>query len=308
MTMCKSALACDRLPWEEPYDFQRQDDFVQEPIVNTRTAPMTIGEGILCNNGIVLATDTEYTTGSLKTFGPKLFKAADRRDVAAIIAGAGSVSFMKTAAEKIGIKIGGLPKDPNTESVKDAAEEALLQFYKTHVYPVPEGIRPQFGLLIGVWTAVDGLRLYKSNLTNIVQEPTYATIGVGQYVACYAVDLVRGRDIGVEQGKVIAAFSIKAAKDYVSGCGKKTNIWTLDEVGNIQRLSPAEIKDLEEYCEDLTNALQFAQLGLDIGEISKDEMDALVGDFRQSLTDFKEKQQKRAEAREKALMKMAKQQ
>ncbi len=128
---------------------------------------MTIGVGLLCNDGIVLASDTEYTTGVLTTLGPKIFKATQRSDVVVIVAGAGRVPFMKAAVEKIGKKVSQLPADPSTEDVKDAAEDALLSFYTKHVYPVPEDIRPEFDLILGVW-ASDGLQLYNTDLTTLI--------------------------------------------------------------------------------------------------------------------------------------------
>lgn len=263
---------------------------------------MTIGVGLLCTDGIVLATDTEYTTGGvLKTYGPKLFTACDRKDVVAIVAGAGSVPFMKTAVDLIGSAIKKLPVSVSTEDAKGAAEKALLEFHRRHIYPVPKDIRPSFSLILGLWT-FDGLSLFKSTLSNLVLAPEYETVGIGQYVACYALELVRARYVQVEQGKFVAVYCIKAAKDYVSGCGKKTNLWALDEKGNIERSSAGEVADIEEYCADLTNALRFAQLGLDIGELGKAEMDTLVSEFRDSITEFKAKQQKWAKVRERKLL------
>ncbi len=133
--------------------------------------------------------------------------------------------------------------------------------------------------------------------------PNYETVGIGQYVACYALDLVRNPVIGVERGKFIAAYGIKAAKDYVDGCGKKTNIWTLDDAGVIHYATASEIADLEEYCDALTDALSFLPAGLDFDDLSPADLDTLVQDFRSSLAEFKIKQKKRQDARQRALMK-----
>lgn len=259
---------------------------------------MTIGVGLLCRNGIVLGTDTQYTTGGfLKTFGPKIFKVAKRADVAVILAGAGRVPFMKTAVERIGRAVEQLPADPSAESVKEAAEDALLKFYTRHIYPAPKDIRPSFELLVGSWT-VEGLHLYKSDLTNLVPVAEYGFLGIGEYVACHALELIRGSDIGIEQGKCVAAYSIKAAKDYADACGKETKIWTLDDGGEIQQLSAQEICDIEQYCDGLEQSMQFLLLGLDVEDLSEPEFDILVDSFRRSLASFKLKQK---EHKDKAL-------
>jgi len=87
---------------------------------------VTIGIGFVCSNGIVLATDKQYTTQytefGLKKEGPKLFVASDRSDLAVIIAAAGNVPFMKMAAGRLKDAFGRLV-NPSEQDVKETIED-----------------------------------------------------------------------------------------------------------------------------------------------------------------------------------------
>src|SRR5437867_3380692 len=76
---------------DSPYPLLRYPSPLPKP-----ERAVTIGVGFKCSDGIVLATDTQYTSGPLKTHGPKLFPLfapIELPDLAVVVAGAGRVSF-----------------------------------------------------------------------------------------------------------------------------------------------------------------------------------------------------------------------
>ena len=158
---------------------------------------MTIGIGFKCRDGIVLATDTKYTQGDYKSHGPKLFTLFaphDLPDLAVVIAGAGTVPFMKGAVAKIEEHLRELDA-PNDKSVQRTIESTLLEYFALHVFPRPSHWDQVYvELLIGLWTRHDGFTLLASDDTNVLPVTHYGTaaraIGLGKYVADYALGLV----------------------------------------------------------------------------------------------------------------------
>lgn len=272
---------------------------------------MTIGVGFKCDDGIVLATDSQYTTGGLiKTHGPKLFIVAERPDLSVLIAGAGSVSFMKMAVRMIEARVKQMPEGSATLSgVVGEIENILLNVFTKHIYiyPAAPESQPVFNLLIGVWISNEGLHLFQSDLTSVTSVSEYSCIGLGIYVSEFALGLMHRSDIGIEEAKFLAAYCIKAAKDYVDDCGKDTKIYVLSKQGAISRVGLGEIKDTDEYIENLSDSLRYLPMGLEIDDDS--DLDSLVGLFRQAIVDFRDKQRKRKEsiraAKEKRLAKAA---
>src|ERR1051326_3018385 len=241
---------------------------------------MTIAAGFICRDGIVFATDTQYSVGGLlKTDGPKLFNVAERSDLSVVIAGAGTVPFMRMAVGDIETALGQLPDGTATLSnTKKVIEDVLMNVFTVHVYPVP-GDRPEFELLVGIRTQPDVLHLFRTYLTTVVPVSDYACIGVGVYVSHFALSLMYRADVSVTEATFLAVYCIKAAKDYVDGCGKHTRLQVIRSDDNIRRVYPNEIRDTEGYCEDLYEAMQFFVLGTDYETLEDSSLDILMGQF-----------------------------
>ena len=60
---------------------------------------MTIALGFKCEDGIALASDSQYSAGLSKTRGQKIFVIPSNGHYALTVAGAGSVANMKRAVE-----------------------------------------------------------------------------------------------------------------------------------------------------------------------------------------------------------------
>jgi 20S proteasome alpha/beta subunit len=227
---------------------------------------VTIAVGFLCTDGIVLGADTQYTqhytTFGLKTQGPKLFVVADRPDLAVIVAGAGSVSFMKMAVDKLKQAFSGL-SIPSGTQIRDTVEVVLLDFFTKHVYNVPDYKQPDFKLLIGARTNRNDFSLWETSLTSVAQleEWDHVCIGIGNTVSSYALTITRGAGL-VEWAKLRAAFCVNAAKRNVDGCGGPTRLLTLTANG-VEHVGVLEIEAAEKYADELLayigTALNYAE-------------------------------------------------
>jgi len=134
----------------------------------------------------------------------------------------------------------------------------------------------------------------------VVSVSDYACIGVGVYVSHFALSLMYRTDVGATEATFLAVCCIKAAKDYVDGCGKRTRVQVIRSDGKIQSVYPNEIRDTEDYCEELCEAIQFFVLGTDCENLADSSLDVLMRQFREAIVRFREKQIKRRADREKA--------
>jgi 20S proteasome alpha/beta subunit len=262
---------------------------------------VTIGIGFKCNDGLVLATDTKYTEGDFKSHGPKLFQLlgpVERPDLAVVIAGAGHVPFMKRAIEDIDSALRALSA-PSTENVRTTTESVLVAFYEKHVYPRPSHWwSAEFELILGVWTQTDGYVMLSSNGTTVSPVVTLGTastcIGLGKHVSEYALALVFQSTLSVENAKFMAAFAIKAAKDYVDSCGGETKIYTLKDDASgfrVHRVMKVEVETAEKYSVELYDTAKYLLDTLDTESIADDEsVDVVMGIIKESITDFRKKQ------------------
>jgi 20S proteasome alpha/beta subunit len=226
---------------------------------------MTIGIGFLCHDGIVLATDTQYTRGVYKGHGPKifpLFAPPDRSDLVAVIAGAGRVAYMQRCAEKIKGAL-ATSSNPTQKDLQGIIENELLAFYQRYIYPSPNPDRSAFELIIGAWTGADkAYSLFKTEdivVTSVASpgKSSYCTIGSGFSVADYALGLTYDESKSVADATFLAAFCVKAAKDYVDYCGGNTHIYTIrNSPYRVHHLPDVIVKEAESISVELFDLLK----------------------------------------------------
>lgn len=298
------------LPHEEPENFHEKPyrtkrDFPPEyrDALPPPERVVTIGIGFKCSDGILLATDTQYTRGGIKSHGPKLFDLVEpvkHPDVSVLVAGAGSVPFMKLAIDKIEERL-AKTADPSLDDVKVLVEDVLVRVFTDHIYPIPEYKQSQdFELMLGVWTKRDGYGLFTTALTAVTQvakEGTgYCCIGSGIPLSEYALELSYQDGLNVENAKFLAIFCIKAAKDHVGSCGGATKIHTLTNDGMRDRVMRGNVAALEQYSEDLFNALKYVFKCLDFDNVYHEAMTfQAIEALRHSIFNFKVSQEKRKE-------------
>jgi hypothetical protein len=277
---------------------------------------MTIGIGFKCDDGILLAADTQYTKGAYKGHGPKIFPlfnglglGQERSDLSVVIAGSGRVAFMTRAIEKLEPALGSLT-DPTFGDIQHVLEEELLDFYETYIYPKPDSSREReerygFELLIGVWAKAEPskFQLFKSEDVTVNKVQGKAAIGMGFSVADYALDLMHQYPLSVDGTIFPAALAIKAAKDHVDYCGGHTIMWTIRgdaKPRRVQRVSGDEVLEAEEYSEEMFEAVRDL-----VAFIEPETISVGISDPAQKIMDFKHKQQERRAKRERMLQRIA---
>jgi len=252
---------------------------------------MTIGVGFKCDDGVVLAADTQHS-GALKLRGEKVFEIAGTPGITVCIAGAGRVSLIRKAVELIGkdISKGGASTD-----IPGVVERVLATVHQKHIYPY-QGIeenRPSLQLLVGVWTKDAPFYLLDTDQTvpNFVED--YAVIGSGGNIAEYIIKTSRGYINTVADAKYLAAYAVAMAKTYDLFCGGETRIKTLSQEGAIGTASAGDVRDWELFFEDLLDANKMTISGLNIDAFEDHDIDLLVEGYKTNLLKFRDKARQR---------------
>jgi hypothetical protein len=204
---------------------------------------MTIALGLLASDGIVIAADTQESTGDyMKGDQSKLMSFASMQagkpEVgslagACVISGAGDSGYVRALTIELGsvflanqdtvaINVGA------QESLQCKFQECLRKFYKEHVIPFasfPFKDRPDVEMLLGIYRRF-GLSLFVTERTLVNMVVPYKAIGMG-YVFAELLLKKLYRRATVQQLELLAAYIVFMTKESVETCGKYTQITTI---------------------------------------------------------------------------------
>jgi 20S proteasome alpha/beta subunit len=276
----------------------RRRRYLQLPRVQRRKERMTIGVGFKKADGIVLATDAQYTS-DLKRQGEKIFDLQIGDELKLCITGAANLSVLiKDAARLLGERLPPLLQSAN--DFLGIIEGVLGSMHKKHVYRYvgTEINRPSFDLLIGAWSAQVGLMLVQT--TGTVAEllvADYGAVGTGSVLARYVIDTLGQVGDSVDDVKYLALCAVKAAKDYDPNCGKGTQSRVLRVGGQIDLISPGELMDAESYFDGLWSSVGLLLAGLSAKNVADEDIDILTDEFKKGIMQFRDKEKKRKRKR-----------
>jgi len=262
---------------------------------------VSTGVAFRCGEGIVIGTDTQYTS-SLKLPGIKLFE-IHTKDATLCIAGSGRVSLIRKAVQLVEREI-SKTQTVLMDAVEDALEGTLDTIYTKYIdrFHGPEEHRPDLALLVGA-KAEETQVLFKSEerVTNRVDD--YEVIGTGGPLVQYIVEtltLPGGYRKSLSGAKLVALYALKAARDYDVWSGRETSLKVLHNDGTIETASNEEIRSGEEYFEDLFTAMHGAVLiAPDDSLTGKEFLEfAISQHFEVAMKDFRQRELERRKKNE----------
>lgn len=189
---------------------------------------MTIGLGLVGNDGLVLCADMQRTiSGYTKTFDGKVGTHIFHNPrVVLSIAGAGDEDYIETAKQ---ILLADFPEelekrsDQIHENIPVVLKERFLNFFDEHLARWVESERPSVELLIGVTGKDLCPRLFHCNGTAFHQVHQKA-IGSGVLVADQLLlEYVHHHDYKVAELASLAVYILRRVKNGVDGCGGETH-------------------------------------------------------------------------------------
>jgi hypothetical protein len=256
-------------PVRKPFDFQPKPPYPHRPVVNQpRKPPMTVAIGMLCEDGIVLASDSKYRTNGEDEFGKKIYPLPHSDWLRVVVAGAGTVGFIKAAKDKIK---SALPlAETSLLGVQAFIESVNKAFYESYIVPHPDPFqRPDYGLLIGVAHKTDGLLLLHTTANSIAQVDDIQMEGTGGVVAnCYK-PLWRG-DMPAYEAELASIFMVRHAKIHDSkNCGGDTKVFTLLDHDILLSLEKGYIELAEKYFDRFNKLALEMVLPSETGELDQ---------------------------------------
>jgi hypothetical protein len=261
-----------------------------KPILCPRPTPkrlperkaVTIVIGLLAEDGIVVAADTQETIGSMKIDESKVLvanKGTKRQKAGAlIVSGAGDGGYLDTINQEICDCF--LSNKWDKKSFTNSIKRQLKQFHADHIIPfsmLPSHERPELSLVLGGQIGTN-LLLLESDRSTIRPCRNYAAVGIGH---THARAMLRRYWVKLNTVKAasLAAYIMFNVKNNVDGCGNETQIVILKD-GHAEYLSDRNIFMLEhsfrEYQADEVLMLHFA-LGLDLRQPDMDSELVMFG-------------------------------
>jgi len=203
---------------------------------------MTIAAGFSYEGGVLLCADTLYT-GAMKVHQSKIVPFEHNGGFAAF-ALAGHEGYAKLAIQACQRSVRKSQR-ATSEDVRQAAEDALVSVYSKHIdaRPVHEQYESQIALLVASWGENDGLHLYASRKTAVIETQTFECIGSGEYLAHYIVSpvyesgpsaqLMRGDwKLGKRDAIVLAIKAMAAVKTHDPSCGGRSEMLAISSDGS----------------------------------------------------------------------------
>lgn len=222
---------------------------------------MTIAFGVKCSDGILLASDTEYSAGDIKYPGPKIFIAPLRNNFHFAVTGSGDVPVIKMACEEINARI----EEPSSiEEVKQVIKSVISEIYKKHIFPTQARFSEfsqliRWGdlfLIIGVCWKDRHLDLINTQGTIVNSMEHNMCTGIGSSLSNTLVEPLFSGIHSVDDAKFVAVYIVNLVKKNIRGCGERTTVILLRKDGTIEQPAFKDVERMEELFDAYADSLR----------------------------------------------------
>jgi len=178
---------------------------------------MTITAGFIAHDGILLCSDSQYTS-SERTDDQKIF-ARFFEGAAVVFALSGDTAYGRTAIEDCREAISSFPSEQRTipnirKTVRRVMKRILADYDARRLEPSE---RPQF--LVAITTREEETRLFSTRETAMSPVTRYECQGSGSYLGNYIIGPIYQEGMSVSEAAVIAMSALSAAKKHDTYCG-----------------------------------------------------------------------------------------
>jgi len=230
---------------------------VDPRVYRPRRIPVTIAIGFAYDKGLLFCVDTKVTT-NIKTNESKIAHFLSDNSLCSLTFAMSStdLNFPRNAVERCWDAVKGMDFEKvSIEAVHDAAEFALAEFYRDHIYPHPDRTPGAtfLELLVGIWLRGE-THLYVSHETVLNFVDQYECIGSGAYLAKYLIRqyLKANTQATTEQDAgLIANYAVEQAIEYDEYCGGEAEMLILRQSGTVDSICPAVLYPGERFVRGL---------------------------------------------------------
>jgi 20S proteasome alpha/beta subunit len=244
---------------------------------------MTIAVGMLCCDGIVLGADREMTLATLAYDDTKAH-VLKRQSLQIGIVGAGIGDLIRYAAQALDRRI---TDGQTAEDVRLALEDVANEICDR----IDDNKDWHTNLLVGVKTDTE-LRLIKvfGRFATVVDG--VETIGAGQEIARFVLDGLyrKAATTSCERGIFLTIKALLAAKDYVPGCGGRSDVLVLQRGFHVREVPEETLADHERNAAEFDRIMNPVLLALTDVDVSPQQLAESIDRMRVALTTFRSPQ------------------
>lgn len=209
---------------------------------------MTIAAGFACDDGVLLCADTKVST-DIQTQESKLafYRSDDAQLAMAFAMTAVDLDLSRPSADRCWQYARECLSPASTmESIRQAAEFSLAEFYREEIFPHPDRIpnQPFFRFIVGIWLRGEtGLFVSKETVLAAPHHP-WECIGAGGYlgkniIRQYAA--VNGNPMTLNDAALIASCAVESAIEYEESCGGEAEMILLCNDGRVEEIEDSVI-------------------------------------------------------------------
>ena len=220
---------------------------------------MTIAFGVLCQDGIVLGADGEYTRDWLKTQGQKIFTVCNRDGLSIVAAASGNPDLAKRAALLLKSYFEEATDCPVLSEISDIAERAISKVFREHVYIAPPERYADlyFDFILGICAKGIGPVLLSSGATVLTPVGPYQCHGSGEHVGQFLLKTILGDYPTLDHATQVATYIIEQAMRSVSGVGQPATVRFITlATGAIGTLRTSEMSTISRNFDGLLSAFR----------------------------------------------------
>ena len=232
---------------------------------------MTIAAGFTCDRHIVICADREITRRTGKTYETKIWS-AKHKNLSVVATGAGSFGYLKSAAEKV---LDSLVACSDVQHVEGQIRRVVSNVYREEISKDPHvrsRNKPSFDLIVAA-SDHKFLQIFRSESVAVRSGEAVEFVGAGDVIARYFFDKWFSSTISIHDGIALATHVVSVVKESGLGCGGPTDLYTLDEKGEIE---PLTVKHLETIQKSLRLPFRDLLFALSRIRISDDAFDAEI--------------------------------
>jgi 20S proteasome alpha/beta subunit len=229
---------------------------------------MTIAIGLLCNEGLVVAADTEEVLGGYIKTSTEKMRVMEREGYKLTITGAGESDFIGCFCDELEEALDeNEPKD--IKAIYKVLRATQLQYFRNHLAPYssfPSDDRPNPDLLIGLHIKVGGpvigstlfrTVLFKANGTVVKRIHKAECVGTGVVLARSLMDQFFDPELNLTQTGILAAFILRQAKRWAQYCGGNSDIAIMsNSEKETSGIDTETIKSLERHFDEFAVSLK----------------------------------------------------
>ena len=246
---------------------------------------MTIAVGLLAEDCVVIAADTQETYPTAKVSGDKIQSLISlREDSAGVIAitGAGDADYLDKFAQEAMHTYLHHKRGPLTR----ALEQTLIEFYRAHVLPlgVAWASRGQYAIsTIVAYQRRAETKLLASGHLALKDAGRYVARGTGETIARTVLRSLYRDEMSREAAMRLAAYAVYRAKEIDPDSGKQTDVILLSG-GAHRQIAERTVRQWEEVFERMERVTDMAArriLGIkrSSSPIDQNELDRIEASF-----------------------------